>query len=94
MTKEEIIFAVTTLTRFIGEKRTVGWFKSFEEAEEIVKHNLGDIWEEIYLYCVIEEIQSGLYPYTNEWWYQRREGGWEQTNKPSMYFDCVNFAMG
>jgi hypothetical protein len=45
----------------IKDQRTCGWFKTFEEADEIVIDNQGDIFEVYYNYAVIEEYQPGFY---------------------------------
>ena len=53
------------------DRRCVGYFKSFEEAERIVLNNIGDIEETIYNYCVIENIPEGIYQYDqNAKWYK------------------------
>ena len=44
-----------------GDTRPVGWYPHFEEAEESVKYNYCDIRENVYDYCVIEQIFKGLY---------------------------------
>ena len=42
--------------------RTPCFKHTFEEAEEIVLNNIGDIWETCYDYAVIEEIDTRIYP--------------------------------
>ena len=70
----EKIYVVTTLTdidhhsimaskgqsKGYGE-RTVGWFKSFEDADASVKVNCGDIHECDFDFVVIEEVGEGFY---------------------------------
>ena len=52
---------------YIKESRCVGYFNSYEEAEEIVTGNYGDLYEEgYYQYAVIENIPEGLYQYDFE----------------------------
>lgn len=46
----------------IGCTRSPCFKHTFEEAEEVVLNNIGDIWETCYDYAVIEEIDSKLYP--------------------------------
>lgn len=44
--------------------RCVGYFKSFEEAEQVVTNNYYDLWEAgCYPYVVIENIPEGVYKY-------------------------------
>jgi hypothetical protein len=47
----------------MGSTRCVGYYKTFEDANECVVNNNGDIWEYLYDYCVIEKIEEGLYRY-------------------------------
>jgi hypothetical protein len=46
----------------------VGFRYTFEDAEEVVRNNMCDIWETCYHYACIEELGSELYPF-----YQRRK---------------------
>ena len=62
-------YFITTI--FIKEdlvinSRCIGYFKTKEEAVEAVESNLGDMYEYMYNYAVIEEISSGLYPHDVE----------------------------
>lgn len=41
--------------------RALGWFPTFEEAEEEVVSNACDIWEYSYDYAIIEETPPGYY---------------------------------
>ena len=41
--------------------RSVGWFPTFEEANEAVVSNMCDIWEYSYDYAIIEETPPGYY---------------------------------
>lgn len=46
-----------------GAQRTPGYYANLEDARETVVNNWGDIYETIYKYILIEEIESdGLYP--------------------------------
>lgn len=51
--------------------RTVGFFRTFREAEKVIKYNLGDISEiNYYNAAVIEKVGFGLYPMPKkETWY-------------------------
>jgi hypothetical protein len=46
--------------------RTVGFYSKFEDAEYTVLNNVCDINELMYDYVVIERIDEGLYPYSEE----------------------------
>ena len=45
----------------IGNARTVGFVETLEKAGEILLNNVGDLWESIYQYAVIEDISPGIY---------------------------------
>ena len=49
-------------TADIGCTRSPCFRHTFEEAEEVVKFNMCDIWETCYNYAVINEIGCELYP--------------------------------
>lgn len=55
----------------VKDTRCVGYFKTFEEAEQAVIKNACDIWETCYDYAVIENIKEGLYQYDfHPTWYK------------------------
>lgn len=54
-------------------QRTWGWFSKFEDAEDIVLNNKGDIFEFYYNYACIEEVEEGLYT-------SHKVIGWYQAN--------------
>ena len=80
----------------IKRKRTVGWFPTLERAEEVVIHNEGDIYEAgHYDHCVIEEIQSGLYPHVSrEEWFKWMRGRYILIGKPESLDNLINFGIG
>ncbi|MCI8397739.1 MAG: hypothetical protein HFJ52_09125 [Clostridia bacterium] len=89
------MYFVTTLCNVDEDKRCVGYFKTFEEAENIVLNNIGDINETIYDYAIIENIPEGLYQYDqNASWYQWNNGKYEKINKPDVYNHLVGWAIG
>lgn len=54
-----------------GCRRSVGYYLKLADAEEIVKNNICDLWETIYDYAIIEEIDEGIYPFVeNKWFYK------------------------
>lgn len=62
-----------------SRSRCVGWFPTFEEAEEYVVGNYGDLEEAgYYKWAVIEKMESGLYPHhyidENKWFqFEKRD---------------------
>jgi len=100
------IFCLTTIQlneRFkeehaspIVRRRTVGYFKKFEKAENIVLQNIGDLYEAgHYSYCVIEEFPGGLYPQAKcEIWYIWSDNQYVRTIKPGILEHFINFGLG
>jgi len=75
-------------SRNIGCTRSPCFKHTFEEAEEVVLNNIGDIWETCYDYAVIEEIDSKLYPryITRKFYkYNQNIGGYEAIEE----LDCI-----
>lgn len=104
MKKENSIFLITTIRR-IEKTRTLGFFYTLEEAQNLVLHNYGDINENgYYLYCVIEELQPGIYnPAINEYWYKWTKlykkydimyCNYLEIDKPKKFSNIVCFGMG
>lgn len=59
--RDFVVYFVTTLGP--GRARTVGYFRSFDDARKCVEENWGDIYEAgYYPYAVIEAMPEGLYP--------------------------------
>jgi len=93
------IFVITTLKyAAAGEKRTVGWFPTLQQATKAVLENVMDIHENSQWYCVIEEIPFGVYccPPKEEWWYKwnKKEQGYLACKKPDHLKRVVNFGIG
>lgn len=57
------------------DTRCVGYFQTFEAAEDTVIHNRYDLWEAgCYPYVVIEKIPEGAYQYDfHPLWYKYNE---------------------
>ena len=69
------ITTIETKKGDVKDTRCVGYFKTFEDAEQAVIKNACDIWETCYDYAVIERIPFGLYPEigdpnTERWYYK------------------------
>jgi hypothetical protein len=97
----DTIFTVTTIQAgayISGGCRTVGWFKTEEEAKEIVENNCGDIYEcGYYQYAVVEEYESGLYimSYEKQWYrWNKEQEKYEPIRKPSKFNRICNYAIG
>lgn len=45
-----------------GAIRSVGYYKNYSDAAEVIKTNQCDIFESLYTYAVIETLPEGLYP--------------------------------
>ena len=89
------IFVITTFEKCcqltLGSRRSPCFKYSMEEAEEIVKANIGDIWEGCYDYACIEEIEEGLYPIGIErkfYKYNRDINQYEEIPEPE-YVKCI-----
>jgi hypothetical protein len=70
--KEKSIFMITTFNADKSHIRCVGYYNKFEYAEECIKINNGNIYENgYYPYAVIEEVEPGIYPLgKNKWFYE------------------------
>jgi len=85
-----------------GSSRCVGYYDNFKDADEVVKNNLGDIFETIYNYAVIEKVKPGLYPCCRERWFYKvhiKNNSWQDAiykpiDEPYCVKHVVNFAIG
>ena len=69
----------------LGSTRSPCFRYTLEEAEEVVKYNMCDIWETCYDYAVIQEIGCELYPYPHIkkfYKYNREVNGYEPITEP------------
>ena len=67
----------------IGCSRSPCFRYTFEEAEEVVKTNMCDIWEAVYDYARIDEIGCEIYPYPHMTkFYKFNKDGYEPIEKP------------
>jgi len=91
------IYTVTTeADNHETPSRCVGWFKEVGEAIECVVKNYGDIYEAgSYPYCVIEQVEPGLYTFPRkELWFRWKKDHYELTDKPEYFKGICNFSMG
>jgi hypothetical protein len=92
------------LVTVMNEKgdRCWGWLPTFEEAEDTVLENVGDIFECYYDYAVIEECLPG-------WYHSHKQMGWYKAifdtskkpypqvikiERPKEYDGVFNFGVG
>ena len=87
-------------------RRTVGWFRTFEDANESIINNVLDINEgETNEYIILEEIQERMYGDSiNIWFYEfnKNTKKYEQCERPVIpkcklgydYFDSCNYCIG
>lgn len=92
------MYFITTVDSKDGDTRCVGYYSTFEKAEEAVLDNACDIWETCYDYAVIENVDEGLYQYDqNPVWYK-----WDDLNeeyvkiegRPDQYKNQIGFGIG
>lgn len=92
------MYFITTIQSRTDESRCVGYFSSFEEAEEAVEENYLDLHETIYDYIVIENIPEGLYRYDQDakWykWNNSKERYEKIEGRPEEYSNIVGFGIG
>lgn len=93
------MYFVTTVDSKDEDTRCVGYFKTFEEAEQAVMENACDIWETCYDYAVIENIPEGLYQYDfHPTWYKYHKptGGYMKCEQPEFVkaISGVGYAIG
>ena len=92
-----MIYTITTLTNDGEDSRCVGYFATFERAEEALAENECDINEaDTYPLAVIERVQEGLYPATEELWYKWNGllGRYVPCDKPDQFKNFCNFGIG
>lgn len=100
--RDNLIYVVDTFSRISEDyhdpafptlgQRCVGWFPTFEDAEEAVLGNMGDIYEAgSYRYAQIEPVSVGMYGSNpqDRVWYEWSDGtdserpGYHRTEVPS-----------
>jgi len=99
MIKAKPIYTVTTVRGALAAgSRAVGFYYTFEEANECIENNDLDINEAgYYHFAVIEKVIPGLYTYPrDEFWY-RWDNGKEQyiaCEKPERFKQVCGWSLG
>ena len=82
-----------------GGQRTFGYYETFEDAVYAVNHNVCDLHEYLYEYCLIEELEPGIHPTCTKEsrtlykWDTEKRGFFLVPEPPEM--EClINFALG
>ena len=79
-------------------KRCVGYYFKLKDALYTVKSDWADLEEHgYYNFLVIEGMVKGLYggmSLNEEFWYIRKNGKWEKTDKPKCFKQVHNFGIG
>ena len=92
------MYFITTIDSKEDDTRCVGYYSSFEKAEEIVLDNVFDICETCYDYAIIECVPEGLYEYDDKpVWYKWNDVDekYEKIEQPpKQYINMVGFAIG
>lgn len=98
------IFLVTTFQTIndevpptFGERRCVGWFDNFNEAENAILNNFEDMHNSMYKYAIIEEMDPGILAVDNinkRCLYKWQNNKYEKIEIPKC-LECVsNFGIG
>jgi len=99
MINDKPIYTVTTMKGALAAgSRAVGYFYTFDDANECIECNDLDINEHgYYPYAVIEEVIPGIYTYPRvEHWYKwnRNEEKYEPCEKPERFRSTFGWSMG
>lgn len=82
----------------MGAVRTFGFEKTFEDAEESLNTNRCDMFEYLYTYAVVEEMNPGIHPdVENRWFYKwddERRGFFRMDEEPKEFAHYCNIALG
>lgn len=101
-----MLYFITTMTHVSGfgsenetyDRRCIGFYQAFADADNAVRGNACDIHEQAYTYCVIESIQDkgGIYPWVDEiWWYKWNDDGYyEPWDPPALVRSITNYCLG
>lgn len=79
------ITGVTDISNEIkSNTRCFGYFRELRDAEEAVLNNVFDMWETIYNYIIIEEIEEGIHSIS-------RKVNWYRYNEEKDRFEKINY---
>lgn len=81
----------------MGASRTFGFKETFEDAECALNYNACDMWEYLYDYAIVEEINPGIHPIAeNRWFYKydRKKNGFFRMEEPEEFKHYCNIALG
>lgn len=81
----------------LGDRRCVGWFESFNEADYAVKINYKNMHDGMYKYAIIEEMGDGIFVPENkrflyEW--NEKDQCYQLINEPKLLSKLSNFGIG
>ena len=79
-----------------GSKRLWGFYTSLEESRDVVENNITDIWEYLYDYALIEEVEEG-FPFSMKRWlfkFNRETWKYEPIEEPKSFKQICNITMG
>lgn len=78
-----------------GDRRCVGYYHVLANAINVVENNYKDIYDNLYEYCVIEEIKEGIYNYGNRLLvYQWQNDHYELIKTPTDLSKMCGFGIG
>ena len=78
-----------------GEKRCVGYFFNLNEAIRTIKLNKHNIQDDLYNYCIVEEVPQGIYKYTPiRYLYKWENNTFIQIDEPIELQKVTNFSIG
>ena len=78
-----------------GDIRCVGYYFDLNDAINSVIHNNQDIYEDMYEYCIVEEVPQGIYKHTpNRYLFKWVEDKYVQIDEPIELNKLTNFGIG
>lgn len=94
-----MIFTITTIRHaLLAGSRSVGYYNTFEQADQEVRNNSLDINEcGYYPFAVIEPLEQGIYQYPREeFWYKwnREKDQYEPCEKPDRFKQVCGWSLG
>ena len=81
----------------MGSTRCFGFKETFEKAEEALNGNYCDMWEYLYDYAVVEEMDPGIHPEVKNRWffkYDQEKNGFFRMEEPEEFAHYCNIALG